>query len=261
MDKHLFQLCQEAIFILREAKAQFKNPAMLWSGGKDSTAMLSLCREAFFNTVPFPVIHIDNGADFPETYQFLDRLAQEWNLKLLTAKSVIKNDSISGLSCCGANKTAALKKLMKKRKFDGLIVSIRSDEHGIRAKERVFSPRNKNWRWNYKNQPAEVWSFASIAGGAEHHRIHPLLHWREMDTWQYIFENDIPVNSLYFARSGKRFRSLGCGRCTVPIKSGAKNVVDILKELGDTEISERAGRIQDKEAQAVMERLRVLGYM
>src|SRR3989344_5599262 len=150
----LDDLKQQTVFILREAKARFKNIGILWSGGKDSTAILALCREAFFNTVPFPVIHIDNGIDFPETYEFLGRLAKTWNLDLLTAKSVIKKDKISGIACCGANKTEALKKLMKKEGFDGLIVSIRSDEHGIRAKERTFSPRDAQWRWNYQNQPA-----------------------------------------------------------------------------------------------------------
>ncbi len=174
-------LTQKTIFILREARAQFKNLAMLWSGGKDSTAMLGLCREAFFNTVPFPVIHIDNGIDFPETYEFLNRLAKEWNLDLLTAKSVIKKDKISGIACCGANKTEALQKLMKARGFDGLIVSIRRDEHGIRAKERVFSPRDTRWRWDYKHQPLELRDYVSAAQGADHYRIHPLLHWRELD--------------------------------------------------------------------------------
>lgn len=260
-DSLLRQLTEKSVFILREAKARFSNPAVLWSGGKDSTAVLSLCREAFFNAVPFPVIHIDNGIDFPETYAFRDGLAKKWGLKLLVAKSEIRNDKISGLSCCGANKTEALKKLMKKEKIDGLIVSIRRDEHGIRAKERVFSPRDKNWRWDYKNQPAEIWEYVSENKSADHHRIHPILHWREIDIWNYIFENDLLINPLYFAKNGERFRSLGCTRCTVALKSTAENVADILKELGDSTISERAGRTQDKEAQSAMERLRVLGYM
>jgi len=261
MFSHHQELTEKSIFILREAKARFKNLAMLWSGGKDSTAMISLCREAFFNTVPFPVIHIDNGIDFQEIYEFLKRVSQEWNLKLLVAKSIIKKDKISGISCCGANKTEALKKLMKKEGFDGLIVSIRSDEHGIRAKERIFSPRDKKWQWNYKNQPLEVWEYASRDPKSNHYRIHPLLHWREIDTWRYIYENNIPVNPLYFSRNGRRFRSLGCTKCTISIPSKASNIEEILKELGDNKISERAGRSQDKEAQAVMERLRALGYM
>jgi sulfate adenylyltransferase subunit 2 len=261
MDINFKNLEEKSVSILRETKERFKNPAMLWSGGKDSTAVIALCRKAFFNTVPFPVIHIDNGIDFPETYEFRDKLVKEWGLKLLVAKSVIKKDKISGISCCGANKTEALKKLMEKEGFDGLIVSIRRDEHGIRAKERVFSPRDKNWRWNYKNQPLEAWNYFSFDQKADHHRIHPILHWREIDIWRYIYEKNIPINPLYFSRRGKRFRSLGCTRCTVAVKSNAATLTQILKELGDTNISERTGRSQDKEAQAVMEQLRALGYM
>src|SRR3989344_3497193 len=108
MDK----LVKQSISILRESKAKFNNLAILWSGGKDSTAMLALCREAFFNRIPFPVIHIDNGIDFPETYALRDELAKKWNINVLTAKSIIKEDKISGISCCGANKTEALKNLM-----------------------------------------------------------------------------------------------------------------------------------------------------
>src|SRR3989338_3241187 len=142
MDK----LVKQSISILRESKAKFNNLAVLWSGGKDSTAMVALCREAFFNRVPFPIIHIDNSLDFPETYALRDELTKKWGLKVLVAKSIIKEDKISGVSCCGANKTDALKKLVKKEGFDGLILGIRRDEHGIRAKERTFSPRDKNWR-------------------------------------------------------------------------------------------------------------------
>ncbi|KKU04493.1 MAG: Sulfate adenylyltransferase subunit 2 [Parcubacteria group bacterium GW2011_GWA2_45_30] len=257
----LDNLIEKSVLILREAKDKLNNLAVLWSGGKDSTVMLALCREAFFNRVPFPVIHIDNGIDFPETYAFRDELAKKWGLKVLTAKSIIKKDKISGVSCCGANKTEALKELIKKEKFDGLIMGIRRDEHGIRAKERIFSPRDKKWKWDYKNQPLEIWGHHSVDEEADHHRIHPILHWREIDVWQYIYENDVPINPLYFSRDGERFRSLGCTKCTVAIKSEAKTIPAILKELGNTRLSERMGRAQDKEARAVMERLRALGYM
>ena len=252
---------KKSIFVLREAKVRFKNPAILWSGGKDSTVILALCREAFFNRIPFTVVYVDNGIDFPETYALKEKLEREWDIKIVTAKSTIKEDAISGISCCGANKTDALKKLVKKEKFDGLVVGIRRDEHGVRAKEREFSPRDENWKWNYKNQPLEIWGHTSIDKNADHYRVHPILHWRESDIWQYIHENNIPTNQLYFAQNGERFRSLGCSRCTIAVKSKASTVPEILEELGNASVSERTGREQDKETQAVMERLRILGYM
>src|SRR3989338_2580574 len=258
---YLDLLTEKSIFILREAKSKFNNLAVLWSGGKDSTALLALCREAFFNRIPFPVIHIDNCIDFPETYALRNQLANAWSLKILVAKSIIKNDKISSISCCGANKTDALRELMKKEKFDGLILGIRRDEHGIRAKERMFSPRDKKWKWDYRNQPLEIWGHHSIDEKVDHHRIHPILHWREIDVWQYIYKNDVQITPLFFSGAGERFRSLGCTRCTVAVKSGARTIHEILKELGHSRLSERMGRAQDKEEQAVMERLRALGYM
>jgi sulfate adenylyltransferase subunit 2 len=261
MENDLKELEERSIFILREAKSRFKNLAALWSTGKDSTTMLAIARKAFFGKIPFPVIHIDNGKDFPETYAFREKLSKEWGFRVIVAKSVISKDDISGISCCGHNKTVALMKVMKKYKFDGLIVSIRRDEHGIRGKERYFSPRDKNMRWDFKNQPPEIWDFVSKFEGSDHVRIHPLLHWTEIDIWRYIKQEKIPVNPLYFSRNGLRYRSLGCTLCTVAIRSDAKTVDEIIEELKNTKLSERAGRAQDKERLAVMERLRALGYM
>ncbi|MGC8567938.1 MAG: sulfate adenylyltransferase subunit CysD [Candidatus Micrarchaeia archaeon] len=263
IEQNLGELEERSIYILREAKAKFKNMAVLWSMGKDSTTMLMLIRKAFLGKVPFPVIHIDNGIDFPETYQFREELTKKWNLDLIVAKSEIKPE-LSGFSCCGANKTEALKKVMDERGFDGLIVSIRRDEHGIRAKERYMSPRDKEFKWNYKDQPAEMWdNYSSIPVSKEngHVRIHPLLDWNEIDIWRYIKKEHIPVNPLYFSRNGFRFRSLGCTHCTVPLKSNAKNIDEIIKELRNTKTEERSGRQQDKEKLYVMEKLRALGYM
>lgn len=256
----LGKLEEKSIFILREAKPRFRKLAALWSMGKDSTAMLALARKAFFGRVPFPVIHIDNGIDFPETYEFRKRLAEEWNLELIVAKSEIKDD-ISGIRCCGANKTDALKKVLEESGFDGLIVSIRRDEHGIRAKERVFSPRDKEFRWNYKDQPPEIWEYTSRFQDNSHVRIHPLLHWNEIDIWRYVKQESIPVNPLYYSRDGKRYRSLGCTQCTVAVDSEAKSIDEIVAELQKTGIAERSGRMQDKEQENVMQRLRALGYM
>lgn len=257
----LARLEEKSTYVLREAKARFGKLAALWSMGKDSTAMLAIARKAFFGRVPFPVIHIDNGIDFQETYEFRKKLADEWGLELIVARSVIKDD-LSGVRCCGSNKTDALKKVLDERGFDGLIVSIRRDEHGIRAKERYFSPRDRDFRWNYGEQPPEVWDFTSRFEDTSHVRIHPLLQWNEIDVWRYVKQEGIPVNPLYFSRDGKRYRSLGCTQCTVSVRSDAASVDDIIAELqGNTNIAERSGRMQDKERENVMQRLRALGYM
>jgi len=261
IEQNLKELEEKSIYILREANARFKNIAVLWSMGKDSTTVLYLIRKTFLGKVPFPVIHIDNGIDFPESYKFRDELAKKWHLNLIVAKSKIKPE-ISGFSCCGANKTESLKKVLKEHKFDALIVSIRRDEHGVRAKERIFSPRDKNFKWNYRDQPAELWDdYSSKLDNEGHVRIHPLLDWNEIDIWNYIKKEHIPVNQLYFSRNGFRYRSLGCTHCTVPLKSNAKNVDDIIKELKTTTVEERSGREQDKEKEYVMQKLRALGYM
>jgi sulfate adenylyltransferase subunit 2 len=258
--QNLDKLEEQSIFILREAKAKFRKIAGLWSMGKDSTVMLALARKAFFGRVPFPVIHIDNGIDFPETYEYRKKLAGEWGLDLIVAKSVIRDD-ISGIKCCGSNKTDALKEVLDEHGFDGLIVSIRRDEHGIRAKERSFSPRDKEFRWNYDDQPPEVWDFTSRFEDSSHVRIHPILQWNEIDTWRYVQREEIPINPLYFSRDGKRYRSLGCTKCTVAVDSDAKTIDEIIEELKTTGTAERSGRMQDKEKENVMQRLRALGYM
>lgn len=260
MDPYLQQLEEKSIYIIRETKAKFNKLAMLWSMGKDSTTMLYLCKKAFFGNIPFPAIYIDHGKDFPETYQFRDKIVKEWNVNLLIAKAQPKKDKISKTTE-GLNKAEALKKLMKGHDFKALIVSIRRDEHGIRAKERYFSPRNKDFTWNYLNQPPEIWNYFSEFKNASHTRVHPLLHWTELNIWQYIKEKNIPINPLYLSKNGKRYRSIGYPECTVAVKSKAKNLDEIIKELEKTNIPERSGRAQDKEKEYVMQRLRALGYM
>ncbi|MCL5008125.1 MAG: sulfate adenylyltransferase subunit CysD [Candidatus Marsarchaeota archaeon] len=255
------KLEEKSIFIIREAKTRFNNIAALWSMGKDSTAMLAIARNAFLGKIPFPVIHIDNGIDFPESYKFRDDLADRWGMEVIVAKSKIKPE-ISGYSCCGANKTVALKGVLKEYGFEALIVSIRRDEHAVRAKERYVSPRDKNFSWNYKDQPAEVWdSYSSKLDKRGHLRIHPLLDWNEIDIWSYIKRNRIPINPLYMSNNGYRYRSLGCTHCTVPIRSNAKSIDAIIRELETTKVEERSGREQDKEKAYIMEKLRSLGYM
>ena len=261
MIQDIKKLEERSIYIMREARSKFKNVAALWSMGKDSTAMLEVARRAFFGKVPFPVIHIDNGIDFPESYKFREDVAKKWKLDLIVVESRIGKE-LSGFSCCGANKTTALKKLMKERGFDALIVSIRRDEHSIRAKERYFSPRNEGFKWNYKLQPAEMWNnYTSKLDTGSHMRIHPLLDWNEIDIWNYTRKEKIPVNPLYFSDKGMRYRSLGCTHCTAPVNSESKNLNQIIKELESTKKEERGGREQDKEKEYIMEKLRSMGYM
>ncbi|MDE1873982.1 MAG: sulfate adenylyltransferase subunit CysD [Candidatus Micrarchaeota archaeon] len=262
ISQDLKTLEERSIYIIREAKLKFKNVAALWSMGKDSTTMLALTRKAFLGKIPFPVIHIDNGIDFPETYAFRESLAKKWNFKVIVGRSEIKPDSV-GSACCGQNKPETLKKIMKEYGFDALIVSIRRDEHSIRAKERYMSPRNENFEWKYKDQPAELWDdYSSKEEGTKGHiRVHPLLDWTELDVWRYVKQERIPINPLYFSRNGFRYRSLGCTHCTVALKSNAKTVDDIVKELETTKVEERSGRSMDKEREYVMQRLRALGYL
>lgn len=260
MDSRLRKLEQGSIYILRETRAKFKNIAVLWSGGKDSTTCLYLIKRAFFGKIPFPAVHLDSGHDFKETYEFMDKVKKEWNVNLIRVPVKHEKDEISGTTE-GLNKAEALKKFIAENKIDALIVSIRRDEHGIRAKERHFSPRTKDFKWDFKNQPPEIFDYTSDFKDASHVRVHPLLHWTELDVWCYIKEKNIPVNSLYFAKNGKRFRSLGYKEVTVPIPSNAKTIDEIIEELKKTDLPERIGRALDKEKEYVMQRLRELGYM
>jgi len=267
MESHLRELEKKSIAIIREAKAQFKNPAVLWSTGKDSTATLWLCKKAFFGKIPFPVIHIDTSYQFPEIYEFRDKIAKDWGLNLLIAKNEKalekgRSPEKGRFECCTELKTEALKTMIKERNFDALILAIRRDEHGIRAKERYYSPRDENFRWDYKDQPAELWDlYVKPSEDYSHMRVHPILHWTELDVWLYVKQEQLPINPLYYARDGKRYRSLGCMPCTVPIPSTASNIDEIIKELETSKTPERAGRAQDKEKAYMMQKLRSLGYM
>jgi len=267
LSSYINELEKKSIAVIREAKAQFKNLAVLWSTGKDSTTTLWLCKKAFFGKIPFPVIHIDTGCKFPEIYEFRDKIAKEWNFDLIVARN---NKAIKeGMSpekgrfeCCTTLKTEALRNLIEEEKFDALILSIRRDEHGIRAKERYFSPRNREFQWDYINQPAEMWDlYVKPAEDYSHMRVHPILHWTELNVWQYVKQEKLPINPLYFAKNGKRYRSLGCKPCTVPVPSNAKTVDEIVEELKKSKTLERAGRSQDKEKAYMMQKLRSLGYM
>jgi sulfate adenylyltransferase subunit 2 len=268
MDR-LEQLENRSIYLIREAYYKFKGSiAMLWSMGKDSTALLWLCRKAFFGKLPFPVIHIDTGYEFTEMYRFRDRLVEEWGLNLIIGKNIQKIEEGIGphigdkLLCCTELKTNALKNVIKQYKLKAILLGIRRDEHGIRAKERYFSPRDESFQWDYQNQPAELWDqYKSQAKEDDHYRVHPLLHFTEADVWEYVKREDVPVVELYFSKNGKRFRSLGCTTCCSPVDSSASNIDEIIEELKISNTSERAGRAQDKENLYTMQKLRALGYM
>lgn len=264
---YISELENKSIYIIREAYSRFKDMALLWSIGKDSTAMLWITRKAFFGQIPFPIIHIDTSFKFKEIYEFRDNYAKLWNLRLLISKNKLAIEAGIGpnkekFACCHALKTEALKNTIRDYNLKALLLAIRRDEHGIRAKERYFSPRDTEFKWNYQNQPAELWDlYKSKVNAEEHFRVHPMLHWRELDIWRYIQREKIPITALYFAKNGKRYRSIGCLTCCMPVDSTANNIKEIIRELETTEIAERSGRAQDKEDTYTMQKLRSLGYM
>ena len=265
--EHLEKLENQSIYIIREAYAEFRKVAMLWSIGKDSTTLLYLIRKAFFGKIPFPIVHIDTSFKFKEIYQFRDKYAKEWGLNLMIAKNeeALKRGvgpEKGKFNCCTELKTNALKQVINKYGFRALYLAIRRDEHGIRAKERIMSPRDEDFEWDYKNQPPELWDqFKTKSREEEHIRVHPMLGWREIDIWEYIRKEKIPIVSLYFAKQGRRYRSIGCECCCAPIESEADTLDKIIEELKTSKVSERSGRAQDKEDTYTMQKLRSLGYM
>ena len=288
---HLDKLESRSIHILREAYSEFKNICMLWSVGKDSTVMLWLARKAFFGHVPIPLVHIDTSYMIPEMIEHRDKLAKKWNLDMiygqdeetLAAGDTFPNGNATHLECCGRLKTDALKNTLNgnwrryrynhnkdeyeldsnREPYTGVIVGARADEEGSRSKERYFSPRDRNNDWDIGDQPPEFWDqFKTDFAPDTHIRVHPLLHWTEVNIWEYIDREQIPTLNLYFAdEDGKRFRSLGCGPCTFPVDSEADTVPEIVKELKATRIAERSTRAQDQESESAFEELRASGYM
>jgi len=267
---------------------------MLWSIGKDSTVMLWLARKAFFGHVPFPLVHIDTAYKIPEMIEYRDKLALELNIdmiygknrKALENKQTFPDGNATHLECCKALKTDALVNTIngtwprfrlnhKTGKYEtdknpepytGVIVGLRADEEGSRSKERYFSARDKKSEWDIANQPPEFWNqFKTDFAPGTHVRVHPLLDWSELNVWEYIGRENIPMVSLYFNQGdGTRYRSLGCWPCTKPIQSNSRTAEDIIGELGSgklTSIAERAGRDQDKEDGGGLEELRKGGYM
>ncbi len=292
---HLGELEAQGVNILREAYRDFKSLVMLWSIGKDSTVLLWLARKAFFGHVPIPLMHIDTCFKIPEMIQYRNDFAQKWNLKLIVgsntpaieSKQTFPDGNLDRIACCRALKSEALKHTLSgewprqkvdlktgllvpednRDPFTGVIVGVRADEEGSRSKERYFSPRDRENDWDVGDQPPELWDYykTDFAPGT-HIRVHPLLDWTELDIWEYIEREQIPIIPLYFDRNkrGKRFRSLGCWPCTTPVESTAQNVPEIIEELKSgkfTNIAERSGREQDKEDGGSLETLRREGYM
>jgi sulfate adenylyltransferase subunit 2 len=291
---YLDQLENRSVHILREAYQHFKNLAMLWSIGKDSTVLLWLARKAFFSHVPFPLVHVDTAYKIPEMIAYRDRLAREWHLNLiygqneqaLAEKRTFPDGAVDRITCCSLLKTEALRRTLSgegpryrfnharaayepdrnTEPFTGVIVGVRADEEGSRSKERYFSPRTHHNQWDLGDQPPEFWNqYKTEFAPGTHVRIHPLLDWTELNIWEYIRRERIPTVSLYYNQGdGTRYRSLGCWPCTKPVASDARNVDEIIEELRSgkfAHIAERAGRAQDKDDGGGLETLRRDGYM
>jgi sulfate adenylyltransferase subunit 2 len=265
---HLTQLEHQSIFLFREAYHHFKNLAMPWSMGKDSNVLVWIALKAFYGKIPFPLLHIDTTFEFPEMYQFREWACRYHNIDLIVRTNDdaiargIHYENTDPVTVTHELKTVALQQAISEFKWQALITGIRRDEDSTRAKERYFSPRNAEFEWDYKDQPPEFWNqFTSRVGEGEHIRVQPILDWTELDIWLYIRRENIPIPGLYFARGGKRFRSLGCWPITHPVPSAATTVDEIIEELRHTKTSERAGRAQDHHERNAMQKLRAKGFM
>jgi len=293
---HLRLLEAESLHILREVAAEFTKPVMLYSIGKDSSVMLRLAQKAFYpGPIPFPLLHIDTGFKFAEMLAFRDATARSVGAELL----VWRNESaiaagtnpiaLDTKRCCGLLKTQALLDALNHYGFDAAFGGARRDEEKSRAKERIYSFRDKAGQWDPKNQRPELWNiFNGRVHPGESIRVFPLSNWTEMDVWQYIHEEKIPVVDLYFAkprlmyvrgdillpieqafvaRAGEqtrtvkcRLRSLGCSPCTGAIRSDADTIPGIIEELLSFRSSERANRVIDHDQEGSMELKKREGY-
>jgi len=293
---HLEWLEAEAIYILREVAAQCAKPALLFSGGKDSCVVLRLAEKAFRpGALPFPLLHIDTGHNFPEVLAFRDERAAALNEKLIVRS--VEDSMARGtvtlrgeLASRNAAQSVTLLEAIDELGFDALIGGARRDEEKARAKERVFSFRDSFGQWDPKNQRPELWDLynARVHPG-EHLRVFPISNWTELDVWQYIQRERLPLPSLYFAhqrdvvrrrgllvpvtpitppradeaveRLTVRFRTVGDISCTCPIASDAATIADVIRETAVEEITERgATRMDDQTSEASMERRKREGY-
>ena len=278
---HLDALEAQSIFLLREAFHHFKNLCMPWSMGKDSNVLIWLSRKAFGGHIPYPLLHIDTTYEFPEMLVYRDWAVRYHDLDLIVKinedaragrgayaeRGPIGYDTADPVTVTHELKTAALQQVMAEKQWSALITGIRRDEDSTRAKERYFSPRNKDFEWDYKDQPPEFWNqFTTSCAPGEHVRVQALLDWSERDIWLYIQREGIPIPHMYFARTAKdgkryRFRSLGCWPISGPVESEADTIDKIIDELATTNTSERAGRAQDHHERNAMQKLRAKGFM
>jgi len=294
---HLRQLEAESIHIIREVVAEFENPVMLYSIGKDSSVMLHLARKAFYPAAPpFPLMHVDTTWKFREMIDFRDRMAREYGFDLLiyTNEEGIKqgiNPFTHGSALyTDIMKTEGLKQALDKYKFDAAFGGARRDEEKSRAKERIFSFRTETHRWDPKNQRPELWNLynAKVRPG-ESIRAFPLSNWTELDIWQYIYLEEIPIVPLYYSavrpvvdrdgmlilvdddrlkllpgekvqKKSVRFRTLGCYPLTGAVESTAATLPDIIQEMLLTRTSERQGRLIDHDQAGSMEKKKQEGY-
>jgi sulfate adenylyltransferase subunit 2 len=282
---HLRQLEAEGIHIMREVAEAFENPVLLYSIGKDSSVMLHLARKAFYpEKPPFPLLHIDSTWEFREMIQFRDEyVRQQLGLDLLVhineegVRAGMNPFDYSSRVYTDIMRTQPLKQALDKYRFDAALGGGRRDEERSRAKERIFSFRDRHHRWDPKNQRPELWDvYNTWFHRGESIRVFPLSNWTELDIWQYILIENIPLVPLYFAaerpiveRNGEgetpsmrrvRFRTLGCYPVTGAVASEADSVLGIVYELLTTRCSERQGRAIDRDEEAAMERKKREGY-
>lgn len=292
----LNHLEEESIYILREVAGQFDNPCLLFSGGKDSITLVRLAEKAFApSKIPFPLVHVDTGHNFPETLQFRDDLVAEIDAKLIVGH--VQDDIDAGLSqdetgryaSRNALQTTTLLNLIEKHKFDACIGGARRDEEKARAKERIFSVRDDFGQWNEKLQRPELFDMLNgkIHSG-ENVRTFPISNWTELDVWKYIQREQLQIPSLYYAHkrdvfnrdglwipvsdyvkmgendevvsTNVRFRTVGDMTCTAAVLSEAFELENIIKEIGSSTFSERGARIDDKRSEGAMEERKKVGY-
>ena len=293
---HLQELEAESIYVIREVAAQFENPVLLFSGGKDSIVCFHLAKKAFWPAkVPFPLMHVDTGHNFSETIDFRDKLIEKSGARLIVASVQKAIDEGKVVEETGVNasrnglQTSVLLEAIGEHSFDCAMGGARRDEEKARAKERFFSHRDDFGQWDPKNQRPELWNlFNGRKNVGEHFRAFPISNWTEMDIWQYILNEKIELPSLYFShqrdvfeRDGTllsktdfiqtkeneivenrtiRFRTIGDATCTGAVPSEAVSIEDIINEVAATRTTERGGRADDKRSEAAMEDRKKEGY-